>query len=766
MSRAEPPSVVNSRRRDALEKVTGHALFAGDIHLPGMVHAEVIRSARPHAFITDVDTETAEGSAGVVCVVTASDLQSLDDLYGHVVIDRPILAGTVTRFVGEPIAIVVAESQLKARAAAQKVRVSYEDIDAVFDPREAMQGRVALHHDVPRPGLISSLRVDSDLSRNICHRASVQRGSLGDAMRSASLVLKGTYTFPSVYQFSLEPHVALASFVDADLTVWSCAQHPFAIRRELARIFGLRLNQVSVSVPYIGGGFGGKSWTKVEPLASVASWISGRPVRLALDTAGAMHTTRRHSAEVTVETGFAGDGRILARKVRGLYDNGAYTDNGPTVVKSSVMPAIAPYSIGAYDVECLAVFTNKVPSGSMRSIGGPQMNWAVESQMDEAARELGVDPMALRERNFASEGDEIFDGMTPVDVRLQDSSEKLKAVCPPHEALADVAMIGSGRGFAAAMTSAGGVPTTGAWVRLHADGSVTLHVGSTEMGQGSKTVLSLIVSRALDVPEHAVNIVMSDTRQTPYDHSTGASRTTTVTGSAVLAASEDLTSQLRSIASEFADVPEEHIELTAGHACWRGGAASYEELVSFWFGSPGAGELVGRGYSGRRVPGNPFRTRPIFWETSMGMADVRVDIDTGEVEVERFVVVSDVGLPLNPELVKGQEEGAVVMGLGHTLFESLYPSGSTNLDPSLSTYRVPMAGDRPDELITGHVANEDGPGPFGSRGVGEGAIVHVGAAIGNAVRRAAGIEIRHLPMTPESVWRAIRGANETKLYRG
>jgi CO/xanthine dehydrogenase Mo-binding subunit len=751
MSGDEAPQV----RPDAYAKVTGEALFTGDLSLPDMLHLAVVRSPYPHARIRFIESSSAFNSADVVDVITFDDLRDLDPWFGNIAIDRPILAANTVRFEGEPVALVVATSQRAARAAAAAVHVGYEELPTVDTIDAGLAGYLPLHTTPARPGGISGIRVEAELEHNICHRHHRVRGDV-DLIPEDALVLERTFQFPAVYQYALEPHTALARWNKGRLDVWSSAQHPYAVRRELARIFDLPLSSVRLAVPYVGGGFGSKSWTKIEPLVAVASWRVGAPVRLALRVSEAMRTSRRHNAEITVRSVFSPDGRLYARKVRALFDTGAYTDNGPQVVTSALDSSIAPYFVENFDLEAVAVFTNTPPAGSMRAIGAPQVNWGCEAQLDEAADMLGLTPFELRRRNLAAPGVHVFDGLTPVDANLHASLECLQEHVATSPALS-VARSGSavGRGMGMAMTGAGASPVSVAWIRLHADGSLTTHCGSTEIGQGSRVALRRIVARRLGVPDARVELVPSDSRSSPYDQSTGASRTTTVAGTAVLAAADDLLEQLRHIAADLADVRPGDVEVGSGCARWDGGAATYADLIVHYFGSP-AGELLGRGYSGRRVPSSLGSTTPIFWEIALGSTDVEVDRLTGEVRVLRYTAVSDVGEPIHPPSVRGQECGAVMMGIGHTLFEEMHLDRGRLRDDSLAGYRVPSLADLPDEIVTAHVANQDGPGPFGARGVGEASVVPVAASIVNALYDATGVRFGVLPLTPERVWRALQ----------
>lgn len=739
-------------RPDTLAKVKGEAKFTGDLRIPGMLHAAVVRSTEAHAHIDFVDLTTATNAAGVVGIVVAGDLDGLDAMYGNIVRDRPILAEKRVLFEGEPVAIVVADTLANARAAAAAVHVGYSRLPVVADSQQALSGDVVIHAKRAVRGGISAISVEDDLAQNVCHRHRRTRGDSADLPDDA-LVIEGTYTFPAVYQYAMEPHTVVADHRGEELELWTSAQHPYAVRREIARIFGMDLAAVRVGVPFVGGGFGSKSWTRIEPLAAVASWHVGAPVRLALEVSEAMRTSRRHGATVEIRTAFATTGHILARRVRATFDTGAYTDNGPQVVQTSLDAAVAPYSIPAYDLEAVAVFTNTPPAGSMRAIGTPQVHWGSELQMDRAALALGIDPLEIRRINLAPRGAVLFEGLRPVDAELSDSLDLLvqEAGVPDPAGDATSTRV-RGRGSALSMSGSGGSSVSVAWLRLHADGSLTLHVGATEMGQGSQVALTSIAARALGVPRERIALVSSDSRDAPYDQSTGASRTTTVGGRAVQAAAEDLIAQLSVAAARLAGVPQAAVTFAEGVATWEGGSADLQALIRYLFGSP-AGELIGVGYSGPRIGAEDQFSQPIFWEIAGGIADVEVDVETGEVTIARYVGVSDVGAAIHPSSLRGQEQGAVLMGLGHSLFEELRFNQGILVNADLAGYRVPTIGAMPSEFIVGHVANGDGPGPFGARGAGEGGVVPVAGAVANAVRDALGVEPDRLPLTTEAIWR-------------
>ena len=703
-------------RRDAWEKVTGRACYAVDATMPNMAYAAVVRSERAHARITAIDRAEAEAAPGVVAVVTADDLGHLGRRFGHIVPDHCILAEGKVRYYGEPVAVVVAETPHQAADAAELVWVDYDDLPALTDAASALASDVLIHEQsYAEPGQEFLGVAPTPSADNVAHRDQLAWGDAVSALAAAAIVVETTTTFPLVYGYAMETYNALADWQPGALHVVSTAQHPLMVRKELARMFSLPLAAVRVEVPYIGGGYGSKSYTKLEPLAAAASWAAGRPVKVTTDVEAAMYTTRADGAVVTVRTGFDADGRIAARDIDIRFDTGAYADNSPLVLTKSINRSFGPYRIPNLRVRGTAAYTNTSPASSYRGFGAPQGALAGELNMDMAADRLGIDPVELRRRNLLAPGDTIIDGKRPLDADL---SADLDAIVAALEAHAAVSASGILRGRAVAVTAsdAGASPISTAQVRMHADGSVTLLVSSTEMGQGSRTALGQIAARELGVPLEAVAVGQSDTRFTPFEWTTGASRTTTVVGLAVQAACADLWDKLRQRAADSAGVPVDDVQVseglihvpsaaggTGGSGDKSGVAAATDgtgsdsgvgaggsgaepgvaaaagaggsngepggavstltpaEVIRQWFGAD-AGEVVGVGVIRRD---GATEMLPPFWEIGAVGVEVSVDTATGEVTVEHLVTVGDVGHAVNPDLVKGQDLGAATQGLGH-----------------------------------------------------------------------------------------------------
>jgi CO/xanthine dehydrogenase Mo-binding subunit len=507
---------------------------------------------------------------------------------------------------------------------------------------------------------------------------------------------------------------------------------------------------VRVVVPYVGGGYGTKSYTKIEPLAAVGSWITGLPVKVALSVEESVLTTRSDSAIIRARSGFKSNGLLVARQFDIVLNSGAYTDNSPQVAQKAANRCFGPYRIPHLSVRVRAVFTNSVPASSLRGFGAPQGNLAGELQMDEAAARLDMDAIELRLGNLAGPGEELIPGKRPLDANLADDLKLLsKSLGWPD------AGEGAAIGLGLSASDAGAHPSSTALVRIHSDGSVSAMVGATELGQGSRTVLAQIAAQELGLPLDRVTMISSDTGMGPFEWTTGASRTTAIAGRSLQAACQDARARIRALAAEIAHDEVAPVTDTAGGVLVRGNFLSYEEAIAHWFGS--GGEVVGTG-TVRRA--DEFKDLPSFWEIGASGVIVSLDWETGKLRVNKLATVGDVGFAINPALVHGQDAGAAIMGLGAALYEELVYDGEMLTNPNVVDYRVPRFGDLPEEMVQILAERRDGIGPYGSKGVGEGALNPVGAAVASAVGRLIGVFPNRLPLTPERVWDLINERQE------
>ena len=745
-------------RRDGRVKVTGKASYVADLKLIGMAYAKVLRSPYAHAKIVSIDTSRAASRPGVYCVITGNGLEGLNPYYGHAVKDHPLLAIGKVRYAGEPVAAVVAIDERTAFEALEFIDVKYEELKAVFTPEEALAKDAPLLHEKQfEAGALRGFEgeVTAGKGTNICQQHRIQWGDVEEAFKKAAAIVEGEYYFPMAYAYAMEPYVAIADVTDQGVTVYSSAQHPFMVRHDLKSIFNLPVSKVRLIVPFVGGGYGSKSYTKIEPLVAACSWKAKRPVKLQLTVEEAMLTTRSDDATTWMRTAVDAKGKIIARQAKIYMNTGAYAENSPLVVEKSTNRCVGPYAIPNVLIENCSLYTNTVPASSYRGFGCAQVTLPGESQIDELAAKIGKDPYEFRLANVAKPGEEFFPKMRPFDGTLKEDLEIAAKAIGWKNPLPE----GHGRSIACSGSDAGAYPLTSTVVRMHADGSVTIMTGSTELGQGSHTVLPQIAAEELGVPFDNVNVVSSDTAITPYDRSTGASRTTTLMGSAVLEASREAIQQMVVMAADVLKVKVEEIQVVRGGVRCGEAQLNWSEVITKFYALPD-GEVIGRSYI--RKSGK-FSQLPVFWEAACTGVEVSVDQETGKITMEKLVTVGDVGLAINPALAEGQDIGAATMGMGIGLFEELVYEGSQLVNGSILDYRLPRFSDLPKEVELHLVQNQDGVGPYGAKGGGEASLNSMAANIANAVDRAVGVRIRQAPLTPERVWRALRDKNVAGL---
>jgi len=750
------------RRRDLVEKVLGTAQYAVDMTMPGMLHAKVVRAERAHARIVDIAADNAMAVPGVVAVVTAEDLDTLFPRFGHIISDHFILATGKVRYFGEPVAIVVAETRAAAADAADLVEVSYEDLPSVISADEALSPGAPLVHETtyaPTADATFKELTDSDDDEqpgltNIAHEVTIGWGDVDAAFADAHLVVESALRYPMLYAYAMEPYNAVASYGDDGLTVITTAQHPFMVRDDLARIFNLPLSRVRVTVPYIGGGYGSKSYTKVEPLASVASWVVGRPVKLTLSVEEAIYTTRVDDAVINVRSAFDADGRILARDFDITMNSGAYADNSPLVLAKCVNRCFGPYRVPNLRVRGRSVYTNTSPASSYRGFGAPQGNLAGETNLDQAADKLGISRADIRRKNLVRFGEEILPGNRGIDADLITDLDMV--VESLESGRSDAAHYGIGFGVTA--SDAGAYPISTAQVRVETDGSVIVLSGSTEMGQGSRSLLAQIAAEEFGIGMDRISVVQSDTAGSAYERTTGASRTTTLAGLSVQRACDDARQKLRAMAAELWNCPQDEVGDVPGAV--RGPhdqRLDFGTIVRKWFGGS-AGEVTGIGLVRRE---GATKEMPPFWETGLVGVAVEVDPDTGYVTLDQLVTCADVGFAINPQAVEAQDLGAATQGLGAALFEELVYDGPQLANANVVDYRVPRAGDVARRIDLMLAERRDGVGPYGAKGAGEGQLNPVGGAVASAIAQAVGRWPTRLPLTPERVWRLLNNLPES-----
>ena len=727
-------------RVDGADKVTGKAKYAGDLIVPGMIEGKFLRSPYAHARIRALDTREAEVLPGVVAVLSRADFTDIDPYIGRGKRkDQPIIALDRVIYAGQPVAAVAALDRATAEEALSKIHVDYDELAAVIDVEEAIADGAPRLHEFAE--------------NNICATADLVKGDVEKGFAEADEVFEDSFEFPMIYHYAMEPHAAIAR-VDSDgIEIWTSTGHPFGVRQEIAEIFRLPLSRVRVHVNFVGGAYGSKSGAKIEPLVVALARKAERPVRVQQSFSEAMANCRRHAIKCRLKTGVKKDGTLLAKQAEIYLNTGAYAETGPIVTGRTLTRILGPYRYPNLKINSYCVYTNTVSAASFRSIGGPQTAWATESQMDIIAQKLGIDPVELRRKNLINKGEEIRPKYRPLDADL---AKGLKLVVDKLDWDGPISKDGHGRGVGFGTTDPGAPLASTSTVHVLSDGSVVFLCGTVELGQGSKTVMSQIVAEELRVPLERVTVRPIDTAFTPFDRSTGSSRSTTVMGKAVELAGSDARRQIIELAAEHFECPEEAVTLKDGEAIAGGKRISYGELIHKHFAMQG-GELVGTGYAHSGMAPSP--ANPLFWEIGIGAVEVSVDRETGKVHVEKYVTAADAGKALHPLQCEGQDEGSAMMGFGHTFYETYQFDGGQIINSTLIDYKVPTFDDVPEEFESILIEDANGPGPYGAKGLGEGGIIPVAPVVANAVAWSTGARVKSLPLTPEKVWRALREAN-------
>jgi CO/xanthine dehydrogenase Mo-binding subunit len=740
------PSFIGTspNRAGGIDRVNGLQEYVADILLPDVLEAKLVTVDCARARIISIDASAAMEVPGVRLVMTAADLPQPVPRFGPQNEDRPVIAVGETKYHGDPVAIVAAETKDAAAEGARLVRVEYEELPPVFTVAAALDPAAPLVQD-------PSLRGNDPLaSTNVLHEHRVGWGDVDAA--HADLVVENSYSFPMVTHFAIEPHAFMAAPDGDGISIWSSIQHPNWLQKIMAKLLGLPLAKVRVFAPDPGGAFGGKQHTKYEPLVAFAALKTGRPVRLILTLDETFQAVRRASCEIHVRTGLNKDGKLVFQDIKADYLIGAYTDIADRVVGKGSYPGAGPYNVPAVRILARSILSHTVPSTAFRGFGNPQINWAVESNLDEGARALGVDRLEIRLLNLACKGDAFIPFDTPADGHWDQAVRRAAELIGWGTPLAP----GRGRGIAVGIKSG---PTTGlsqSTVRLLADGSVIVFAGTSDMGQGARTVLAQIAAEELGAPLESVTVVMGDTAIVPYDQQTSASRSTVLMGNSVLSACRAVQAQVRALAARLHGVDESQISVDRGVVRLPGKDLTILEILKPGLGRLG-GEIVGNGEGRKEAEaGHPLGGAPAFFEFNCTAVEAEVDTETGDTTIVKHVTVSDVGKAINPLQVRMQDEGAAIQGLGHTLMEHyIFDEKGRIRNLGAIDYRIPTSMDLPLELHSETIENADGPGPYGAKGMSEGALLCVAAAVAGAVREATGVFIRDLPLTPERVWRAL-----------
>lgn len=726
------------------ERVAGSYRYVGDLKIPNVLHTKLVHLDCGRASINAIDVSAALEVPGVRAVLTGKELPSSVKRFGPSNKDRPILAIDETAFHGEPVAIVAADSVWAARQGAAAVAVDYAELPGIYTVKDALAPNAQLVQD-------PALRPDSPFREtNILNEWKFGWGDVDVGTSDADLVIENDYTFPMVQQFAIEPFTYMAEPTRDGITVYSAIQHPNYLQRVIAEFLDLPVSRVRVIAPDPGGGFGGKQHAKYEPLLAYLAAKTGRALRLELTLEESFQTVRRTSAEAHIRTGFRNDGTIVFHDLEINYLIGAYEDIAGRLITKGGYVSAGPYRIPHVRILARGVFSNTVPSTAMRGFGIPQANWPVECQINEGARRLEMDPVQLRMKNLPQFGEIFMPDDPPADGRWAETLQKGADAIGWGTPLAPNRYRGLSMGIKLG-------PTTGASysiVRLHHDGSATVHAGTSDMGQGARTVYTQIAAEELGIPTDRVLMVMGDTQAVPFDLQTSASRSSVFMGNAVLRASRDVARQVREIAGEFYGGEATIVE--PGVIECAAGRKTFAEVVAERF-SKVKGEVIGTGSARAEYQeDHPLHGRPVFYEVTCSAVEIELDRETGMMVFHKLVTVADVGKALNSQHVAMQDDGGAIQALGHTVMEHyVMDDRGRILNLGSLDYRIPTTKDTPRELISLHIENGDGPGPYGAKGAAEGGILALPPAVAAAVYEATGKVIRDLPLTPQRIWEAI-----------
>ena len=626
----------------------------------------------------------------------------------------------------------------------------------VFDEVEAMTSNILVHDELkPATTFPDLAHLKGRKATNIALDYKLRHGDTEVAFAKADHVFEHTFRAQQVMHTPMEPFVSIADFKNGHLTLHTASQGPSFVRIEIARLIGLPENKVRVKVPYLGGGFGGKLYIKLEALVTALSMIARKPVKIALTMEEQFFMITRHPCTFTIKSGVTKEGKIVARHCEVVWNGGAYADIGPRVTQKGGFTSAGPYDIDNVTINSYAVYTNRPPCGALRGFGAPQTAWAYECHTDLIANALGLDKIDFRRRNILRDGRPQASGTPMRDAQIERAmdqvAERLGWAKPLDRG---TGRIRRGRGIAIGFKGITAPTTSVAIVNLYADGSCGLYIGTVDMGQGSDTVMAQICAEVLNLDAEKIRVIHPDTDVTPYDMGTLGSRSTFHMGNAVKRAAEDAKTKIAALAKELG-LPE-------------GTNVPLSEMLKRRYGMQ-AGNIIGTGSfipdyvkpdtdTGQTKLGTPF------WGVGAAGAEVEVDTETGHFTITKLINVADCGVPLNPKAVRQQLSGAGIMQLGHTVTENMVFREGQLTNGSLADYKIPSLLDMPVEFINEPVRDAyDRQGPFGAKGTGESTSIALSPAIGNAIADAIGVHITDLPITPESVFRALQKKNGTPL---
>ena len=769
---------VSVPRVDGVKKVTGAAKYVGDMKWPRMLYAKCVKSPYAHAKIVSIDVSAAKALKGVHDVITGDYYTKRGGLYLE---DKNFLAVNTVKFCGEPVVAVAAETPEIAEAACELVKVEYEPLPVINNPMEGMaKDAVLIHPELHTYKVVPIFHPQAHT--NISHHHIIRKGDADAAFKYAEehpdeyYITEHEYHVPHVQHTPIENHIAVAQYEpDGKCTVWASCQSPYAVRQALSATFDIPLNKMRIISPYVGGGFGAKAGTTIEGIIiPLAMHCKGRPIMMEYTREEEfVNSYVRQGLYTKIKTAVRkSDGKFLAVQNDFYWDGGAYTEYGVNIVKASGFASTGPYEFDNVKTDAYCVYTNNPVGGPYRGFGMCEIHFGIEQNIDEVAKEIGMDPIEIRRVNGLAPGKSTGTGEIMKSCGFLEALDQVAEAiqydkpCDPPSGPHKV----RGKGIAGGWKSPSQPTNAGsaAIIRMNEDGTFFLMTSGHDIGQGSDTALTQIAAEVLCCDPSKFTIRTGDTDHTPYEWQTVASRITYCAGNAIKLAAEDLKEKLLDLAQIKLGYIKRELYLEDGWIINRNHPESRMPMsdlalgLAFEDGSGYGGPAIGVGTftlpnNINYDPATGYSPKPAaFWTTAAAGAEVEIDTETGVIEVKKMVESCDPGHIVNPELYKAQVEGGMMQALGTVLYEELKLKDGKVLNKSFVDYKIPTIDNTPETFIAMGVEHPEETGPYGARGIGEPAMVPGAPAIANAIYNATGCRFTEMPITPERMLKALQ----------
>ena len=769
---------VSVPRVDGVKKVTGAAKYVGDMKWPRMLYAKCVKSPYAHAKIVSIDISAAKALKGVHDVITGDYYTKRGGLYLE---DKNFLAVNTVKFCGEPVVAIAAETPEIAEAACELVKVEYEPLPVINNPMEGMaKDAVLIHPELHTYKVVPIFHPQAHT--NISHHHIIRKGDADAAFKYAEehpdeyYITEHEYHVPHVQHTPIENHIAVAQYEpDGKCTVWASCQSPYAVRQALSATFDIPLNKMRIISPYVGGGFGAKAGTTIEGIIiPLAMHSKGRPVMMEYTREEEfVNSYVRQGLYTKIKTAVRkSDGKFLAVQNNFYWDGGAYTEYGVNIVKASGFASTGPYEFDNVKTDAYCVYTNNPVGGPYRGFGMCEIHFGIEQNIDEVAKEIGMDPIEIRRVNGLAPGKSTGTGEIMKSCGFLEALDQVAEAIQydkPCDAPSGPHKI-RGKGIAGGWKSPSQPTNAGsaAIIRMNEDGTFFLMTSGHDIGQGSDTALTQIAAEVLCCDPSKFTIRTGDTDHTPYEWQTVASRITYCAGNAIKLAAEDLKEKLLDLAQIKLGYIKRELYLEDGWIINRNHPESRMPMsdlalgLAFEDGSGYGGPAIGVGTftlpnNINYDPATGYSPKPAaFWTTAAAGAEVEIDTETGVIEVKKMVESCDPGHIVNPELYKAQVEGGMMQALGTVLYEELKLKDGKVLNKSFVDYKIPTIDNTPETFIAMGVEHPEETGPYGARGIGEPAMVPGAPAIANAIFNATGCRFTEMPITPEKMLKALQ----------